>query len=159
MPAIEIRSTELVSNDALYLDRQLCFSLYACSRAMTKAHQPMLGELGVTYPQYLVLLVLWECRDAKCDQVSVKELGERLRLDSGTLTPLLKRMEAAKLLCRSRDSVDERRVLVELTVKGVDLRILAQAFRSENVPFDDAELARLSDLQQELLCLLKVLPQ
>jgi DNA-binding MarR family transcriptional regulator len=158
MPESEIRSAELIGNGALYLDRQLCFSLYACSRAMTKAYQPMLSELGITYPQYLVLLVLWECRDTKCDQVSVKELGERLRLDSGTLTPLLKRMEAAKLLCRSRDSVDERRVLVGLTVKGLDLRSLAQAFRSENVPFDGAEVARLSALRQELLWLLKVLP-
>lgn len=149
----------MMTNDALYLDRQLCFSLYACSRAMTKAYQPMLSELGITYPQYLVLLVLWEYLDAKRSQASVKELGERLRLDSGTLTPLLKRMEAAQLLCRSRDSIDERRVLVELTVEGVELRCLALAFLSENVPFDDDEVARLSGLRQELLWLLQVLPQ
>ena len=95
---------------SLALRNQLCFSLYSASLAMTKAYRPMLEALGLTYPQYLVLLVLWE-KDAR----AVKELGEQLALDSGTLTPLLKRMEAAGLVVRTRDAADERRVVITLT--------------------------------------------
>ena len=105
---------------ALLLDNQLCFALYSASLAMTKLYKPLLGELGLTYPQYLVMLVLWEQ-----DDVTVSKLGERLFLDSGTLTPLLKRMEAADLLLRTRSAQDERRVQVTLTATGRTLKTRA----------------------------------
>lgn len=111
-----------MDNQALYLDEQLCFRLYAASRAMTKAYQPMLQALGITYPQYLVLMVLWQWWDEEEQDASVKQLGERLFLDSGTLTPLLKRMESAGLLSRRRDAMDERKVLLSLSEAGLALR-------------------------------------
>lgn len=102
---------------ALLLDNQLCFALYSTSLAMTKMYKPLLEALGLTYPQYLVMLVLWEQ-----DDVSVSMLGERLFLDSGTLTPLLKRMETAGLLRRTRSRDDERRVHISLTPAGQALK-------------------------------------
>ena len=111
-------------SEHLRLDRQLCFVLYAASREMVKLYRPFLDELGLTYPQYLAMLVLWEE-----EAVSVKELGERLFLDSGTLTPLLKRLEAAELITRERDREDERRVVISLTDQG---RALKQ--RASHVP-------------------------
>jgi DNA-binding MarR family transcriptional regulator len=101
----------------LLLEEQLCFALYAASRRMTATYRPLLDALGLTYPQYLVMLVLWE-RDA----LTVRELGERLRLDSGTLTPLLKRLEQAGLLGRRRRQSDEREVEITLTEAGHKLR-------------------------------------
>ena len=106
--------------DPLALDNQLCFALYSASLAMTKAYKPLLDALGLTYPQYLVMLVLWEHGSQ-----SVSELGERLYLDSGTLTPLLKRMEAGELLSRARSTDDERRVQVSLTPAGRKLKARA----------------------------------
>jgi DNA-binding MarR family transcriptional regulator len=103
----------------LELDRQLCFALYTASRALTRAYAPLLEDAGLTYPQYITLLVLWEDPQRP---LSVGELGERLHLDSGTLTPLLKRLEAMGFLARARDAGDERRVLVTLTGKGLALR-------------------------------------
>ncbi|MFY0578782.1 MarR family winged helix-turn-helix transcriptional regulator [Cystobacter fuscus] len=99
--------------DVLRLDDQLCFALHAASRAMTGAYQPLLEELGVTYPQYLVLMALWEEDGAR-----VSRLGERLYLDSATLTPLLKRLESRGLVERRRSQVDERVVEVFLTPEG-----------------------------------------
>jgi MarR family transcriptional regulator, organic hydroperoxide resistance regulator len=107
--------------DLQRLDVQLCFALYSSSLLMTKLYKPVLGSLGLTYPQYLVLLALWES-----DRVTVGELGTRLYLDSGTLTPLLKRMEAAGLLTRSRAADDERRVIVALSTAGRALRRKAE---------------------------------
>lgn len=106
-------SPEAPPNPALLLDNQLCFALYSASLAMTKLYKPLLDALGLTYPQYLVMLVLWEG-----DGLSVSALGERLSLDSGTLTPLLKRLEAAGWLVRQRSAEDERRVEVHLTPEG-----------------------------------------
>ncbi|NMO04081.1 MarR family transcriptional regulator [Gordonia sp. TBRC 11910] len=103
--------------DELALDKQLCFALYAASRAMTAVYRPMLDELGVTYPQYLVLLVLWE-RDGR----GVREIGTELDLDTGTLSPLLKRLEALGFIERRRLAADERRVEVHLTEAGRALR-------------------------------------
>ncbi len=105
---------------ALLLDNQLCFALYSASLAMTKLYKPLLAALGLTYPQYLVMLVLWEQ-----GTVTVSELGARLSLDSGTLTPLLKRMESAELLQRARSSADERRVQVTLSAAGRKLKARA----------------------------------
>ena len=112
--------------DLLTLDKQFCFSLYSASLAMTKTYKPLLEKIGLTYPQYLVMLVLWQQ-----DDVLVKDIGELLFLDSGTLTPLLKRMEAAELIQRTRDAQDERQVRITLTGKG---RQLKQA--AKNIPAD-----------------------
>src|SRR5438876_12168162 len=103
----------------LELDRQLCFALYAASRAVTRAYGPLLVEVGLTYPQYATMLALW---DAPERPVSVGELGSRLHLDTGTLTPLLKRLEALGFVSRTRDGADERRVLVDVTDRGTALR-------------------------------------
>lgn len=103
--------------DLQHLDDQLCFALYSASRALTRAYAPLLEPLGLTYPQYLVLLVLWER-----DGVAVKQLGERLGLDSGTLTPLLKRLAAQGLVERRRGADDERLVRIHLTPAGRALR-------------------------------------
>ena len=115
---------------ALQLDHQLCFALYSASLAMTKLYKPLLDAIGLTYPQYLAMLVLWEQ-----DGPTVSELGERLNLDSGTLTPLLKRMEAAGLVQRQRDPQDERRVRIALTSTG-------QALRAQAEPIPACILAR-----------------
>ena len=101
----------------LALDHQLCFALYSASLAMTKVYKPLLDPLGLTYPQYLVMLVLWEQ-----DDVMVSTVGDRLHLDSGTLTPLLKRLEASGLITRTRSGTDERQVVIGLTAKGTAMR-------------------------------------
>ncbi|MDG4805283.1 MarR family transcriptional regulator [Micromonospora sp. WMMD1120] len=105
--------------DDLVLRRQVCFALYTASRALTDVYRPLLDEFGLTYPQYLVLLALWERPD---DARTVSELGAELRLDSGTLSPLLKRLEGAGLVVRRRSALDERRVEVGLTDQGRALR-------------------------------------
>ncbi|MEU4678111.1 MarR family transcriptional regulator [Micromonospora sp. NPDC023737] len=105
--------------DDLVLRRQVCFALYAASRAVTDVYRPILDAVGLTYPQYLVLLVLWE-HDG--DPRTVSDLGAELRLDSGTLSPLLKRLQEAGLVVRRRSTRDERRVEVELTDAGRALR-------------------------------------
>lgn len=104
-------------DDPLLLDRQVCFPLYAATNLLNRLYGPVLKPLGLTYPQYLVMLVLWEE-----EPQTVGSLGARLYLDSGTLTPLLKRMEAAGLVSRTRDAEDERRVLIGLTEQGRALR-------------------------------------
>jgi len=103
--------------DALKLGNQLCFAVYAAAHALNKTYKPLLEPLELTYPQYLVMLVLWER-----DGLTVKEIGERLFLDSGTLTPLLKRLEAAGRVRRTRDSEDERQVRITLTEAGRTLK-------------------------------------
>ncbi len=115
-----MKTESLPSDQALKLDHQLCFALYSASLAMTKLYKPLLEEMGLTYPQYLAMLVLWEN-----DGVTVSELGDRLYLDSGTLTPLLKRLETADLVTRLRDVQDERRVLIRLTAAGRKLKARA----------------------------------
>ncbi|MGH8447675.1 MarR family winged helix-turn-helix transcriptional regulator [Pseudomonas sp.] len=107
---------------SLALDNQLCFKLYAASRAVTRAYKPMLDQLGLTYPQYVVMLVLWEWHDTAPAQPTVKALGERLMLDSGTLTPLLKRLEQLEWVKRQRSVKDEREVHLSLSEAGVQLR-------------------------------------
>lgn len=137
----------------LLLDNQLCFALYSASLAMTKLYKPLLDTLGLTYPQYLVMLALWER-----DGLTVSELGERLFLDSGTLTPLLKRLEAAGLLVRLRDVQDERRVRITLTGQGRALRDGAQPIphcvlaRTQCTPADIGALtAQLHALRDRLV--------
>jgi MarR family transcriptional regulator, organic hydroperoxide resistance regulator len=108
------------SDALLQLDNQLCFALYSTSLAMTKLYKPLLDGLGLTYPQYLAMLALWEQ-----DGLMVSELGERLYLDSGTLTPLLKRLESSGLISRLRAVEDERRVHITLTAAGRKLKARA----------------------------------
>ncbi len=120
--------------DAPRLNRQVCFAMYSATRATTAAYRPMLEELGLTYPQYLVMLVLWEEQPR-----SVRELGEELALDSGTLSPLLKRLEALSLVERRRSAEDERRVEVFLTADGAAL-----SAKAAGIPQRLAEAAGLS---------------
>lgn len=132
------------------LENQLCFPLYAASRLVTKCYQPLLKEYDLTYPQYLVLLVLWEN-----DSVPLSFISERLILQSNTLTPLVKRMEEIGLLTRERSFEDERSVIITLTEKGKELKKQA-----ENVPFDlvknfGMEMKDLEELHELLYRLIK----
>ncbi len=135
-------------NAMLELDNQLCFALYSTSLAMTRVYKPLLGELGLTYPQYLALLVLWER-----DGLMVSELGERLYLDSGTLTPLLKRLEAAGLITRSRAVEDERRVHITLTAAGHQLKTRAATIPGCILSASQCSVAELILLTQQVRAL------
>lgn len=129
----------------LALENQFCFALYSASHAMTKTYKPMLDRLGLTYPQYLVMLVLWEQ-----DGILVKDIGARLFLDSGTLTPLLKRLEANGLLSRNRDPHDERQVRIVLSAQGKSLRTEAEAIPEQVLCASGQELATLGRMRNEL---------
>ena len=129
----------------LQLDNQVCFALYSASLAMTKLYKPLLDAIGLTYPQYLVMLVLWES-----DGISVSELGERLFLDSGTLTPLLKRLQHAGLLQRQRSAVDERRVQIVLSPAGQALREQAKLVPQCALKAVDCPLPELIDLTRQM---------
>jgi MarR family transcriptional regulator, organic hydroperoxide resistance regulator len=124
------------------LEQQVCFAIYSAMHAVNKAYMPLLEKIALTYPQYLVMLVLWES-----DDVTVKELGERLFLDSGTLTPLLKRLEGMGLVHRARDPRDERKVRLSLTDKGKAVRrdaltIPGQIAAAMGRPADDLKAVR-----------------
>ena len=129
----------------LQLDNQLCFALYSTSLTMTKLYKPLLHRLGLTYPQYLAMLVLWES-----NELTVSELGQRLYLDSGTLTPLLKRLESSGWLRRERDVADERRVIVSLTPEGRRLREKAAEVPALLASAAQCTLSELSDLKERL---------
>jgi len=136
------------TNPALLLDNQLCFALYSTSLAMTKLYKPHLDALGLTYPQYLVMLVLWQA-----DGVSVSELGARLALDSGTLTPLLKRLQTAGWISRTRGAQDERRVDIHLTPAGLALRARAVAVPAAIAQAAGCRLDELASITTELQAL------
>jgi MarR family transcriptional regulator, organic hydroperoxide resistance regulator len=127
------------------LDEQLCFALYAASRAMTSRYRPLLDALGITYPQYLVLLVLWERGDSP-----VTAIGQALQLETGTLSPLLKRLEAAGMITRTRQSGDERSVLVALTAEGRALEVRAVAVQDEVGAATRLSRAEVDDLRETL---------
>lgn len=127
----------------LALDHQLCFALYAASRATTQAYREFLEPLGLTYPQYLVLLALWER-----DGVTVTELGRRLHLDSGTLSPLLRRMEAGGSVVRRRGGQDARTVSVHLTEQGLGLRRHAEEMQRCLLPLAPLSLQEASTLRE-----------
>lgn len=131
--------------DELKLDRQVCFALYAASRAVTQLYRPLLDALGLTYPQYLVMLVLWER-----GPTTVKELSSRLELDSGTLSPLLKRLAAAGLVTRRRSAADERSVEVHLTDAGDALRSRAAAVPRRIAGATGLRLEELDALRRDL---------
>ena len=128
--------------DCLRLDQQICFPLYACARETIKLYTPFLDQLDLTYTQYIAMLVLWEKRS-----VTVKEMGEALYLDSGTLTPLLKKMEAKGLLTRRRSAEDERSLIVALTEAGLALRE-----RAVEVPSQMARCVNLEPEERQELC-------
>ena len=143
-------------NDAqLLLGNQICFPIYSASRLITKAYKPLLDELGLTYPQYLVLMVLWE-QDAQ----TVNQLKEKLMLDTNTLSPMLKRMEKNGLLKRNRSSQDERSVILQLTESGKQLKLqalpipekLIKEILSHNIPLED--MLKLKDILSELIAVL-----
>jgi DNA-binding MarR family transcriptional regulator len=127
------------------LDNHLCFALYAAGNHMTRLFVPFLHKLGVTYPQYLVLVVLWE-RGAQ----GVGDLASMLRMDFGTLSPMLKRLETKGLVTRRRQATDERRVLVDLTPKGLSLRKRTEQMLGEFYCFLNVPLAELFDLKDRL---------
>ena len=139
-----------LSADSLKLDSQLCFKLYAASRAVIRGYKPMLDQLGLTYPQYLAMLVLWEWQQAAPEQPTVKALGERLALDSGTLTPLLKRLEQLELVQRQRSARDEREVHLSLTLQGQALREQVGPLKERLLCDSGVDLDRLNELREGL---------
>ncbi|MBD8454129.1 MarR family winged helix-turn-helix transcriptional regulator [Serratia rubidaea] len=131
--------------NALQLDQQMCFALYSANLALHKVYRKLLSQLELTYPQYLVMLVLWER-----DEITVSDIGERLFLDSATLTPLLKRLEAAGLLVRYRAAADERQVIIALTEAGRALRVKAQSVPEAVMCASDCSLEEVQSLKLQL---------
>lgn len=146
------------SPEALKLDNQLCFALYALSRKVTALYRPLLDPLGITYPQYLVFLVMWEIQSGISPEyfigVPVKTLCRRLQLDTGTLTPLLKRMALDGWLTRERSRNDEREVLIKLSQTGLDLRQQALSIPGSLVCEVGGDWVELLDIQRKLSDLL-----
>jgi DNA-binding MarR family transcriptional regulator len=136
------------ADQMLRLDNQICFAVYSATHAFNRVYKPLLDRLGLTYPQYLVMLVLWER-----DGIAVKEIGERLYLDSGTLTPLLKRLEQAGLIKRTRSTEDERQVLIDLTAQGHSLKDKARAVPPSILAASQCSVAELSAMKDEIVAL------
>jgi DNA-binding MarR family transcriptional regulator len=143
-------------DDVLALDNQLCFALYAANRAVTARYRPLLAELNLTYPQYLVMLVLWEAAQ-EGNVVRVSDLGNRLRLDSGTLTPLLKRLAERELVTRQRNTPDERVVTVAPTETGMAMRRQARAIPERLLCGTGIDQERIVALREELRSVLSLL--
>jgi DNA-binding MarR family transcriptional regulator len=134
--------------DPLRLDSQICFAVYSAAHAFNRVYKPLLDRLGLTYPQYLVMLVLWER-----DDVPLRDIGEKLFLDSGTLTPLLKRLEAAHLVRRTRSSEDERQVLIALTPQGHALKDKARNVPHSILAASDCSVGELVAMKDEIVAL------
>lgn len=143
------RATSQANYDLLRLDNQLCFALYAATRAISKTYRERLEPMGLTYPQYLVMIVLWEQ-----DGITVSEIGQRLMLDSGTLTPLLKRLESMGIVQRERGTEDERKVCVWLSPKGFDLRDRALDARKFVACRLDMSETEIGELRSDLMALI-----
>ncbi|KQS96379.1 MULTISPECIES: MarR family winged helix-turn-helix transcriptional regulator [unclassified Rhizobium] len=148
----DIHGTVLKDGEALALGQQLCFAVYSVAHAFNRTYKPLLDRFGLTYPQYLVLLALWQK-----DSMTVKGIGEELRLDSGTLSPLLKRLETSGFVSRTRDKSDERQVIIALTPKGRELKteafgILMEIGKATGCSMEEAAALRtaLSDLNRHL---------
>lgn len=141
-------------NAQFTLDQQFCFALYSANLALNKVYRKLLAKLNLTYPQYLVMLVLWER-----DEVMVSEIGERLFLDSATLTPLLKRLEIAGLLGRYRSAVDERQVIIRLTERGRALRETARTIPNDVLCATACGAERLDEMKRQLQTLRAQLAQ
>jgi len=143
--------------EQLKLSNQLCFPIYAASRLITREYQPYLDQLGITYPQYLVLMVLWET-----DTISVNEISKKLILNTNTITPLLKRMEMQGLLKRHRSESDERKVIVELTPTGKQMKNVAATIPQElaaGLISDSLKVEELIDLKQKLESIIHILTE
>jgi len=136
------------SDAPLQLSNQLCFAIYSTAHAFNRVYKPLLDRLGLTYPQYLVMLVLWEG-----DGVTVKVIGDRLQLDSGTLTPLLKRLEAANLVRRTRSTQDERQVVISLTPQGQALKEKARAVPQAILAASACSVMELAAIRSEMIAL------
>ena len=136
------------ADQLLRLDNQICFAVYSATHAFNRVYKPLLDRLGLTYPQYLVMLVLWER-----DGVPVKEIGERLFLDSGTLTPLLKRLEQAGQIKRTRSTEDERQVLIGLTAQGHALKDKARAVPPSILATSECSVPELLAIKNEIVAL------
>jgi len=145
---IETTAPKPAATGPLLLGNQVCFAVYSTAHAFNRVYKPLLDALGLTYPQYLVMLVLWER-----DDIPVKEIGERLLLDSGTLTPLLKRLEAAGLIRRTRSKQDERQVLIALTAQGQALREKAKMLPEAILAASACSIGELSALKNEMIAL------
>jgi DNA-binding MarR family transcriptional regulator len=143
-----------MDNQNLKLENQICFKIYTAEREITKLYRDLLEDLDVTYPQYLVLLVLWEK-----DSITVKELGQKLFLDSGTLTPMLKRMEGNELLERRRSIEDERSVIITLTKKGEELKQKAECIPSQLLKNLSTDYEELKNLDHTLTTILQRIPK
>ena len=139
---------QLAADQPLRLDNQICFAVYSAAHAFNRVYKPLLDRLGLTYPQYLVMLVLWER-----DGVPLRDIGEKLFLDSGTLTPLLKRLEAAQLVRRTRSTEDERQVLIALTPQGHALKEKARAVPQSILAASDCSAAQLVAMKNEIVAL------
>ena len=138
----------MAADQPLRLDHQICFAVYSAAHAFNRVYKPLLDRLALTYPQYLVMLALWER-----DGVPLKEIGERLFLDSGTLTPLLKRLEAAGLVKRTRSREDERQVLIALTAQGLALKDKARSVPLSILDASSCSVADLSAARDEIVAL------
>jgi DNA-binding MarR family transcriptional regulator len=138
----------MAADQPLRLDNQICFAVYSAAHAFNRVYKPLLERLGLTYPQYLVMLVLWER-----DGVPLKDVGERLFLDSGTLTPLLKRLEAAQFVKRTRSTADERQVLIALTPQGLALKEKARAVPQSILAATACSIGELLSLKNEIVAL------
>lgn len=138
----------MAADQPLKLDNQICFAVYSAAHAFNRVYKPLLDRLGLTYPQYLVMLVLWER-----DGVPVKDIGERLFLDSGTLTPLLKRLEAVQLIKRTRSKEDERQVLIALTAQGQALKEQARAVPMSILAASACSVGELIAMKDEIVAL------
>src|SRR5271154_5973224 len=132
----------------LMLGNQICFAIYSTAHAFNRVYKPLLDRLGLTYPQYLVMLVLWER-----DGVPLKDIGEGLFLDSGTLTPLLKRLEVAQLIKRTRSTEDERQVLIALTAQGQALKEKARAVPMSILSASACSVGELTAMKNEIVAL------
>jgi MarR family transcriptional regulator, organic hydroperoxide resistance regulator len=139
---------KVAADQLLRLDNQICFAVYSAAHAFNRVYKPLLDRLGLTYPQYLVMLSLWER-----DGVPLKDIGERLFLDSGTLTPLLKRLEMAGLVKRTRSTEDERQVLIALTAQGQALKEKARNVPQSILEASDCSVAELVALKSEIVSL------
>lgn len=135
--------------ESLKLDNQLCFALYACAKEVTRIYKPFLDKFGITYTQYITLLALWEE-----DNITVKELGKKLHLDSGTLTPLLKKLENMEILKRIRDTEDERNVYVKLSEKGMKMKDEALEIPGKVFCSTGMSMEEVLDLREKLKLLL-----
>tara|TARA_R110001583_G_C5631627_1_gene407094 strand:- start:974 stop:1447 length:474 start_codon:yes stop_codon:yes gene_type:complete len=156
--AQDFKNDSLEVYSELHLDNQLCFSLYSLSRKVIQNYTPLLKPLDLTYPQYLVMLVMWQGLEDERKGLAVSQLTDKLKLDTGTVTPLLKRMEAKGLLSRQRSEKDERIVIVSLTTAGIDLREAAKHIPQALLCQADVDNKHLIKLRETLKAVLSVLP-